>query len=220
MKLLLTSGGIKNNSIRNALIEMLRKPIEASKALCIPTAIYALSGGCEHAWKFINGKEETPMVELGWQSVGVLELTALPSLDPNIWLPALKEADVILVNGGDPLYLNHWMKASGISDLLPTLEVVYVGLSAGSMIMAPRIGDDFVHWQQPEGNDKTLGFIDFAIFPHLNHVMLPENTTEDAIKWAKTMDCKAYAIDDQTAIKVIDDQIEVISEGEWYLYNE
>src|SRR5438445_4855438 len=139
MKLLLTSAGIKNTSIHNALVDLLGKPIAESSALCIPTANHAQPGGAAHAWRFISGREaRTPMCELGWKSLGVLELTALPSIDKERWIPMLQETDALLVGGGDPLYLCYWMRQSGLADLLPSLhEAVYVGLSAGSIGM-PR----------------------------------------------------------------------------------
>ncbi|MCB9458004.1 MAG: Type 1 glutamine amidotransferase-like domain-containing protein [Anaerolineaceae bacterium] len=216
MKYLLTSAGIKNNTIHNALVDLLGKPIAECNALCISTASYALSRGPALAWSFITGQEsQTPMTELGWKSVGVLELTALPSLGKERWVSWVRETDVLLVNGGDPLYLCYWMQQSGLADLLPSLQLVYVGLSAGSMIMAPRIGEEFVGWEPPTGGDDTLGLVDFAIFPHLDHEMLPYNTMAHAEKWAAKMPLPTYAIDDQTAIQVIDGTVEVISEGNW-----
>jgi len=216
MKLLLTSGGIKNASIHNALLDLLGKPIAECNALCIPTASYALPNGPVLAWRFISGHEPIcPMCELGWKSVGVLELTSLPSLKKEDWVTTVQAADVLLVNGGDPLYLYYWMRQSGLAELLPSLRAVYVGLSAGSMIMAPNIGQDFVRWKPPTGGDETLGLVDFAMFPHLDHVMLPENTMADAEKWAATMTVPTYAIDDETALKVVDGAVEVISEGHW-----
>jgi dipeptidase E len=155
------------------------------------------------------------MCELGWKSLGVLELTALPSIDEELWIPMVQETDVLLVNGGDPLYLCYWMRQSGLADLLPSLRALYVGLSAGSMVMAPNIGEDFVHWKPPTGGDETLGLVDFAMFPHLDHEMLPENTMADAERWATGMRVPGYAIDDETAIKVIDGAVEVVSEGHW-----
>jgi dipeptidase E len=220
MKFLLTSAGIKNTSIRNTLVELLGKPIAESSALCIPTASYAQPmTGPLRAWNFISGQEpRTPMCELGWKSLGVLELTALPSIDKEHWVPLVQESDVLLVNGGDPLYLCYWMRQSGLADLLSSLRAVYVGLSAGSMVMTPRIGKDFVRWTPPTGGDETLGFVDFSIFPHLDHEMLPENTMADAEKWAAGMPVPCYAIDDETAIKVTNGTVEVVSEGHWKLF--
>lgn len=221
MKLLLTSAGIKNTSIHNALLDMLGKPIAACNALCIPTASYGHPMVSPvMAWQFISGHErETPMVELGWNSVGILELTALPSIGKERWVSWVREADVLLVNGGDPLYLAYWIRQSGLADLLPSLdELVWVGLSAGSMVMAPRIGQEFVEWTPPTGGDETLGLVDFAIFPHLGHEMLPDNTIANAEKWAAKLSGPGYAMDDETAIKVVDGDIEVISEGQWKLF--
>ena len=147
MRLLLTSAGIKNESIQDALVELLGKPIAESDALCIPTALYGHPmAGPRQAWQCISGQETgTPMVGLGWKSMGVLELTALPSLDEERWVPLVRETDVLLVEGGDAAYLCHWMRESGLADLLPSLpETVWVGVSAGSMVMTPRIGADFV----------------------------------------------------------------------------
>jgi dipeptidase E len=159
------------------------------------------------------------MCELGWQSLGVLELTALPSIDEERWVPKVRETDVLLVAGGDALYLCHWMRQSRLADLLPSLrETVWVGLSAGSMVMTPRIGEDFVGWTPPTGSDSTLAIVDFSIFPHLDHELLPQNSMADAERWAAGLGGPAYAIDDQTAIKVTDGAVEVVSEGHWKLF--
>ena len=152
--------------------------------------------------------------------MGVLELTALPSLDEERWVPLVRETDALLVEGGDAAYLCHWMRASSLADLLPSLdEIVWVGLSAGSMVMTPRVGEDFVE-SKPSitGNDITLGVVDFSIFPHLDHPDLPENTMANAERWAAGIGGPAYAIDDQTAIKVVDGTVEVVSEGHWKLF--
>jgi len=221
MKLLLTSAGIKNTSIHNALLDLLGKPIAEANALCIPTAMYGHPwvGPGSGAWRFISGQEpDCPMCELGWKSLGVLELTALPSIPEERWVPKVRETDVLLVAGGDALYLSHWMRQSGLADLLPSLNVVWVGLSAGSMVMTPRIGQDFVGWTPPTGGDETLGMVDFAIFPHLDNESLPDNTMANAERWAAGISAPAYAMDDETAIKVVDGAVEVVSEGHWKLF--
>src|SRR5436853_5674418 len=143
MRFLLTSAGIKNTSIHAALVDLLGKPIADSNALCIPTAGYGHpQGSPDGAWRFISGREpRCPMCELGWKSLGVLELTALPSIDKERWVRWVRETDVLLVNGGDVLYLCYWMRQSGLADLLPSLrDMVWVGLSAGSMVITPRAG--------------------------------------------------------------------------------
>ena len=221
MKFLLTSAGIKNTSIHEALLDVLGKPIAESNALCIPTAAYGHPmAGPRAAWRFINGREpECPMVGLGWKSLAVLELTALPSIDEENWVPMVTETDALLVDGGDSLYLAHWMRQSGLADLLPSLhETAWVGLSAGSMVMTPCIGEEAVVWKPPTGGDRALGVVDFSIFPHLDHPDLPYNTMANAELWAAGLSCPAYAIDDQTAISVVDGTVEVVSEGHWKLF--
>ena len=221
MKLLLTSAGIKNVSIHDALVDLLGKPIAESNALCIPTAGYGHPQGSPGgAWRFISGRASTPMCELGWKPLGVLELTALPSIEKERWVSWVREADVLLVNGGDALYLCYWMQECGLADLLPSLhEMVWVGLSAGSMVMTLRIGQDFVGWKSPTGSDSTLGIVDFSICPHVAHDGLPGNTMAFAERWAAGIGGPAYAIDDETAFSVVDGTVEVISEGHWKRFN-
>jgi dipeptidase E len=215
VKLLLTSGGVTNESIRDALVDLLGKPIAESTALYIPTAQWGhpmldpttvrRAAACEPPFHRLTG--------LGWASLGVLELTALPSIGKERWIPWVREADVLLADGGDATYLCHWLRESGLSDLLPSLpETVWVGISAGSMVMTPRIGPDFVNWPDAP-DDRTLGLVDFSIFPHLED--MPDNTMSEAQRWAADIAAPAYAIDDQTAIKVTDGTTEVISEGQW-----
>lgn len=218
MKLLLTSAGIKNTSIHNALVGLLGKPIAESSALCIPTATYAM-GGPGAAWRMITGRATTPMCELGWKSLGVLELTALPSLDEEHWLPTVQETDALLVCGGDVFYLGYWMRQSGLANLLPSLrETVWVGVSGGSMVMAPSIGEYFAGWKPPTGGDNALGMVDFSVFPHLDNENLPDFSMAGAEEWAAGVPVPGYAIDDQTAIKVTGGTVEVVSEGHWKLF--
>lgn len=160
------------------------------------------------------------MCELGWKSLGVLELTALPSIGRHRWIRWVREADALLVNGGDAVYLSYWMHQSGLADVLPSLQdIVWVGLSAGSMAMTPRVGEDFVEAKPSiTGDDVTLGIVDFSIFPHLDHPDMPENTMATAERWAAGIGGPAYAIDDQTAIKVVDGNVEVVSEGHWRFF--
>ena len=220
MKLLLTSAGVKNQSIHNALVEMLGKPIAESNALCIPTASYGHVGGWAGSYRFIHGVATTPMTELGWKSLGVLELSTLPTLPREYWVPFVQETDILLVNGGDPMYLGYWIRESGLADLIPSLvDTVWMGLSAGSLVMAPNIGLDFTSWPVPGGGDTTLGIVDFAMFPHLDHPALPENTMKDAEQWAAGMSIPCYAMDDDTALRVLDGTVDVISEGNWKLFN-
>ena len=218
MKLLLTSAGVKNPSIERSLVRLLGKPIADCHALAIPTALYGHPmGSPQGCWRFITGQATTPMTEFAWKSQGVLELTALPSLPRERWQAWVRAADVFLVNGGDALYLAHWMRQSGLVDLLPSLrDKVWCGLSAGSMVMAPRMGDDFIEQKPPiTGEDRGLELVPFSIFPHLDHPDLPENTMADAERWAARLGNPAYAIDDQTAIQVVDGDVEVVSEGGW-----
>jgi len=241
MKLLLTSSGISNPSIKDVLVGLLGKPIAESSALVVPTAIYPFPGGAVGAWQAISGNAKSPLVDLGWKSVGVLELTALPSIDREVWTATVREADALLVWGGDPVYLAYWMKHSGLADLLPSLrpEMVYVGVSAGSIAMASRFGETYsdqprcsgerlsseeIVFTRPEGEitmtlvmAEGVGLVDFAIIPHVefdDHL-----DVANAEKWAGRLPVPSYALDDATAVTVIDGTVEVVSEGQWKLFN-
>ena len=239
MKYLLTSAGIYNTSIYNALVELLGKPIAQSSALVIPTAIYAYPGGATMAAQLIRGVAQSPLCELGWKSLGVLELTALPSIEKDAWVPMLQETDALLVGGGDPLYLCHWMRQSGLADLLPQLarETIYVGVSAGSMAAAATFGETYrdprrgsgealtsedIVFATPQGEISRIlvtaqgvGLADFTLIPHLDHEDHPDASLANAEKWAARLPVPTYAIDDQTAIVVLDGAVEVVSEGHW-----
>jgi dipeptidase E len=242
MKLLLTPAGIKNASIHDALVDLLGKPIAESNALFIPTALYPFPGGPGMAWRAICGKAPSPLCELGWKSLGILELSVLPSIEEAAWVPTVRDADALLVGGGDPLFLANWMRRSGLTDLLPTLrsEAVYVGVSAGSIAATSTFVETY--HEPPRGNDGPLksedivfatphgdvdrilvtgqgaGLVDFAIIPHLDHADHPDASLANAEKWAARIPASTYAIDDQTAIKVTDGTVDVVSEGHWKLF--
>jgi dipeptidase E len=214
VKLLLTSGGVTNPRIEAAMVELLGKPVDQCHALCVPTAQWGHQMcGPVGARRFVAGGPRD-MTSLDWASVGLLEVTALSTIDRERWEPWVREADVLLVDGGDATYLAHWMRESGLDELVPALDTVWVGVSAGSMVMTPRIGPDFVSWTRAP-DDRTLGVVDFSIYPHVGHPMMPENTMADAERWAAELGLPAYAIDDDTAIVVADGRVEVVSEGTW-----
>jgi dipeptidase E len=242
MRALLTSSGITNQSIQDALVDLLGKPIAEANALFIPTAIYPFPGGPGMAWRAICGQGPSPLAGLGWKSLGVLELTVLPSIERAAWEPAVRDADALLVWGGDPLFLASWMRRSGLTELLPTLrsEAVYVGVSAGSIATATTFVETYhqpptskeaalksedVVFSTSDGDiDRTLvtgqgaGLVDFAVIPHFEHPDHPDASLANAERWAARIPLPTYAIDDETAIRVLDGEAQVVSEGQWKLF--
>ena len=228
MKLLLTSSGIANPSIHDALVDLLGKPIADSSALFVPTGIYPFPGGGGMAWNAIWGEAKSPLCGLGWKSLGMLELTALPSIQRESWVPTVREIDALLVWGGNVLYLCYWMRQSGLADLLPSLEnLVYVGVSAGSIATTPYNCD--AEWNLefvPPGSDmalgseRAMGLVDFALCVHLDNPdpIFEDNSMANVEKWAAGVPASTYAIDDETAIKVSGGVVEVVSEGHWKLF--
>jgi len=221
MKFLLCSSGISNPTIHDALVELLGKPVAECNALCIPTGVQPFRGGPSHVYRFISGATNSPMCGLGWKSLGVLELTALPSVKPEDWISAVQETDALLVWGGSPLYLCYWIRQSGLADLLPSLrpETVYVGTSGGAMVAAPDFGGATYDESEPlTGSDEALGLVDFSVFPHLDREDgIPATPLAEIEAWAAGLSVPAYVIDDQTAIKVVDGKVDVVTEGRWQL---
>lgn len=227
-------------SIQDALVNLLGKPIAESSALFIPTAILPFSDGPRGAYQAITGQAKSPLCDLGWKSVGVLELTALPSIERKVWVAAVQEADALLAWGGDPVYLSYWMKHSGLAELLPSLppETVYVGVSAGSIAMAPTFGETYYDppkcsgdrlssedllFEGPDGEFSVtlvmaegVGLVDFETIPHVDYD--DPHDVANAEKWAGKLPVPAYAIDDQTAVEVVDGAVRVVSEGHWRLF--
>lgn len=227
MKLLLTSSGISNQSINDALVVLLGKPIADSTALFVPTGMHPFPGGGRVIEAMRDGAA-SPLLELGWKSLALLELTALPSVRRENWVPALHEADALLVWGGNVMYLRYWMQQSGLADLLPTLDdLVYVGVSAGSIVMTPFNCDAESNQRfAPDGSDMTrgsefgLGFVDFTMWVHVDNPnpIFEDHTMANVEKWAREIPVPTYGIDDQTAIKVTDGIVDVVSEGHWKLF--
>ncbi len=230
MKLLLTSSGITNPSIHGALVALLAKPVADASALVITTGMYPFTGGVTYA-------RPVPYSELGWKSLGTLELSVLPSLDRAAWQPVVAAADAILVWGGDPLFIAHWMNASGLTEALSP-RTVYVGTSAGSMVASKTIGETYSHPRHaagatissepivfPEGDiartfvlARGMGWVDFAVIPHYGAANHPDASPANARLWASKMPLPTYAIDDHTAIVVTDKAVELVSEGQWELF--
>lgn len=218
MKLLLTSAGVSNTSIHNALMELLGKPVNEASALFVPTAIYGIPNGGDIVRRVICGQLGDPFCNLGWKSLGLLELTALPSIKQQLWMDILLHTDALLVGGGDCQYLCYWMQQSGLAGVLPSLlcKTVYVGLSAGSMVMT-SFGTTYGNHTLPPETPKCFGLLDFALHPHLDYKDFPENSLANLEKLAATLPIPSYLVDDATAIKVADGNIEVVSEGQWKL---
>jgi len=242
-KLLLTSSGISNKSIEDALVQLLGKPISESNALFVPTGVYPFMDGANYAWWPIAGKMKGALVDRGWKTMGLFEFTALPSIKKDIWVSSLEDADALLVWGGDPLYLAYWFEQSGLAEVLTSLnkDLVYVGVSAGSMAVNVIFGETYsnprggsgtplttenVVFNTGEGEisrtfltGKGAGLTDFAVIPHFNNPNFQDACGSNAEKWAAKIPVAVYAIDEQTAIKVVAGQVEIVSEGQWRFFS-
>jgi dipeptidase E len=227
MKLLLTSNGVTNAAIRQALRELLGRPFSESRAVFIPTAAHAVPGD---KWWLIQ--DLNALMELGWQELDVLELTAFDGRGADAWDTALGAAQAIIVGGGVGFYLSHWLQRSGLFDRLPALlaDKVYVGMSAGSMVVTPGlhadpgervrsgrlVDDEYDETGPPDASsDRGLALVDFLVRPHLGSEFFPKITGPRMHRTAAEQGRPVYAIDDQSAIVVTGGQARVVSEGTW-----
>lgn len=218
MKLLLTSAGLENKSIIKALQELVIKPFSELKIAFIPTAANVEKGNKLWLIKdYLNLKKQK------YKFIDIVDIASIPK---EIWLPRLKNANVIFVGGGNTFYLMSWIKKSGLDKELPLLlkNRVYVGISAGSMVISSNLqtstsSKSYSKKVFPLKNEKGLSFVDFQVRPHFNSKHFPTITTRYLEKIAKNILESIYAIDDNSAIKIDGDKIEIISEGSWKKFN-
>lgn len=218
MKLLLTSSGKTNKSIEKALLELLGKPFSKANLTFIPTAANVEKG--DKTW-LVNDMNNFRV--LGFASLDVIDISAVPK---DIWLPSFETADILVFGGGNVYHLLDWITKAGLRQILPEMlkTKVYVGISAGSMITAKQttLSVSSILYYEETGNFETaegLGFVDFEIRPHLNSKWFPKVRLNFLEKLSKETPNTFYAIDDDTAVKVVNNKISIVSEGEWKRFN-
>jgi dipeptidase E len=218
MKLLLTSAGITNNSIAKALFDLVGKKPEETKIVVIPTASNVEAGG--KSW-FIH--DLLRLENLGFEEIEIADISAVGE---NIWKPKLERADILFFEGGNTYHLMEWLVKSGLSNLLPELlkTKVYVGVSAGSMVLSKDLALNISKMVYGEDLEKTqemsgLNYVSFYFLPHLNSEYF-QNVRRETIESATAEMSEAiYALDDNSALKVVDDKVEIITEGEYFTIN-
>ncbi len=220
MKLLLTSNGICNSSIKKALSELIDKPFSETTIAFIPTAANADPTNKEYVVDdLVNIKN------LKLKMLDIVDISALPR---RLWLPRLEKSDVLFFSGGMTPHLMYWINKSGLAELLPKmLETrVYAGISAGSMVSGPSIvlsnQDKKIYYEKwtGYGSDKGLHLVDFYVRPHLNSRFFPLANPSFFADLAKSLKDPIYVLDDQSALKVVNNKIEIISEGDFLVFNE
>ncbi len=219
MKLLLTSSGFTNKSITNALLKLSGESFSKLNLVFIPTAANVEKD--DKDWlitDYVNCKK------LGFASIDIVDISALPQ---DICLPRIKKADVLLFGGGNTYYLMSWLKKSGLGEMLPKLleTRIYVGISAGSMVATKNLRMSTSQKLYSEEvfslkDDSGLGYVNFHIRPHFNSKFFPKLITKYIKESAKEISEPVYAIDDNTAIVVDDEKIEIVSEGKWKIFNQ
>ena len=231
MKLLLTSAGLTNEVIKQTLRDMLGKPTDQATITVIPTAHNPEMG--DKSW--VLQEDFIEPHSIGWRQFNIVDLAAMHSLDKSLWWPQLEDTDVLLVSGGSVFYLSYWMQKAGLFDALPELlhTKVYVGISAGSQIIGSDLYADAEVMEKRgkfddrdydelgpigQSSSKTLGLVDFTFRPHLNSAHFPKIRRPYLEEVAKTLKTPMYALDDDCAIRVIDDHREVVGRGDHVIF--
>ena len=212
MKLLLTSIGLSNPSIVKAMLGLLGKPFAESSLLFITTAA---NPETDKSYQDVDLKQ---LQSQNFKSINPYDISQhdLADIKQNI-----ADHDVIWVSGGNTIYLLYQFRQTGLFDIFKDLikDKIYGGISAGLIIATPIINVAFV--EPPDTNsvglqDLTgLNLVDFEVSPHSPGMVTLENT----ITYSKSVTRPLYALDDQSAIKVDGDKVEVISEGVWKKFN-
>jgi dipeptidase E len=220
--MLLTSAGLRNQALTSALTELLGTPFARARLVVILTASVAAGG--DHGWLV---EDLGRLQAMGWQELDILELNGLPG--PMV-RQRLRQADVIYAEGGNHYHLASSISANGLAaDLAEILESrVWVGISAGSMIfsrnLSARTGAAF--GEQDDLNilgdieaRSPVGLFDWYLKPHLNSPSFPDRTPRWFEEAAAQLDFPVYAIDDDSAVRVRGDEVDVVSAGTWRLLN-
>jgi dipeptidase E len=218
MKFLLTSGGITNKSMSDALLELAGRPFSELNLAFIPTASTVESG--DKDWLI---DDLVVCKNLGFKAIDIVDISAIPK---ELWFPRLQGADILFFEGGNTFHLMYWIEKSGLKELLPEMlkTKVFVGVSAGSMVACKSLDMSTSERLYSENigehkKDEGLGFVDFLIRPHLNSPYFPNVNLKNLEELSKEFSDTFYAIDDNTAIKVVDGKMEIISEGVWKKFN-
>ncbi len=215
MKLLLTSAGLSNKSIISALEKLLSKSAKGVKLAFIPTAANVESG--DKSWMI---DDLNNFRNAGFE----VEIVDISAVSKEIWLPRLESAEVLFFGGGNTFHLMHWVKQSGLMELLPKLleNRVYAGISAGSCIAGPTIYNSVQNLFGEKYDleiKEGLGLVNFQIIPHLNSPYFKKIRKENLEVASKELKEPVYAIDDNSAIVIENKNVEVVSEGEWHKFN-
>ena len=218
MKLLLTSGGLTNKTIEDALFDLVGKKPEDTTLCFIPTAATIEVG--DKDW-FINDLKN--INKQGFKSVSIADISAVPE---NVWKPQMDEADILFFSGGNTYHLMEWINKSGLVKLLPEYmkTKVWVGISAGSMVTNPDLAAKISQAIYDEDFDKSyevsgLNYVNFYFLPHLNSPFFPNLVEEKIKKLAETTTRKMYVLDDQGALKIVDGNVEIVTNGKYLEYN-
>ena len=223
MKFLLMSQAVENESIKQALLDLVGKPFAEANVLMVTTASNAAFGDKRWLIRMFNQFDS-----LGFAKIDIIDFAGLPE---DAWLPQFEAADVLMFTGGNTTHLAYEMGRANMKQHLEKLlgTRVYASNSAGSIVTGASLAmvneEDYAYAPSRIDDLKaatSLGYHGLHIRPHWKnpgHSRSTESWVEAKIAENNITD-PVYLLDDQSALKIDGDQLKVVSEGEWKVYNE
>jgi len=199
-KLLLTAAGFLNPKISEAFLGLVGKPPGKIKLVFIPTA-----SRTKRELRYV-ARSKKELLDLGVNEQNIKTL----SLDSEVSYGEVAGFDVMYVCGGNTFYLLHRIRETGFDDIIRKFVEagkVYVGVSAGSILLGPSIGSADTADKNDIGiKDATgLGLVDFVVFPHY---CKKERQTFEKLK--KKMPYQIIALTDNQALEILENKTELI----------
>lgn len=217
MKMLLSSAGITNEHIAQSIVELVGKPAREIAVLFVPTAANPIVD--DKGWMIRN---LAALQEQGYAQVDILDIAGLSREE---WLPHFEAANLICFGGGNEQYLAKVMRESGVADALPELlkTKVYMGISAGSMVVGQFLSHELMKVIYPEEVFEELApplaCEDLLFIPHLNSDYFTHVRKETLESLRSQFSHTLYACDDNSALKVIDGDIDLVGGGEALVFH-
>lgn len=205
MKELLTSGGLTNEILWTEFFRLIDKPPRDIHIAFIDTAS-----------KVEKDRSWIDSVLHDLREKGIQNITVIDIAEPRKnWEGVLAQANVIWVEGGNTFYLLDKLRSSKLTEQLKeiAMDKVYVGVSAGSIVVTPSI--EIASVEPADSNDvgmtdfTGLGWVDFEISPHTNSDVSLSNVETYAQKSGRLL----YAYDDNVALKIVDGVVDIVGPG-------
>lgn len=207
MRLVLCSEGFHTQNTVEACVKLAGKP-QDQISIGIINEAYAVEQG-DKRWVLDN------LNSVANNFAGEIDIVDLLALSIEEVERRLADKDVIFVVGGDTDYLMSVYQKTGFDKLLPKLleTKVYVGSSAGSMVVGKRISAAayrLIYGEDSKWNiDQYVGLVDLSVMPHLDSPHFP-NRKESLLEAVGSFEGRVYGLRDDSAVIIDGDSVYTI----------